>query len=76
MTCTATDDSGNTASGSFNVNVLALLELGISLDGVGSVNPKTGVATLAGTIDCSRPIQANLTGTLQQLFAHRVVVSG
>jgi hypothetical protein len=76
VNCTATDASGNVASGSFTVHVLALLQLGLAADATGSVSAKTGVATISGTVSCSRPITVNVTGTLSQLFANRVQVNG
>jgi outer membrane protein assembly factor BamB len=76
VTCTATDASGNQASGSFTVHVLPLLQLGLTVDRSGSVSAKTGVATLSGTVACSRAIGVNVSGTLSQLFANRVTISG
>jgi HYR domain-containing protein len=76
VNCRATDDSGNTASGSFRVIVLPYLQMSIRLDSTGSVDSKTKAATLSGAVSCSRPLEVTVTGMLQQLFARRVVVNG
>jgi hypothetical protein len=74
--CQATDASGNVATGSFLVHVYAPLQMGVTVNGQGMVNTKTGVVTISGTVTCSRAIPVNLSGTLKQLFARRVTVSG
>jgi hypothetical protein len=76
VNCAATDASGNEASGSFTVHVLPLLQMGLTVNGSGSVSAKTGVATVSGTVTCSRAIGVNVSGTLSQLFANRVTISG
>jgi hypothetical protein len=40
------------------------------------VSAQTGVATISGRVTCSRAISVYLSGTLKQLFAKRVTVSG
>jgi hypothetical protein len=42
------------------------LELGVTIDPVGSVVPRTGVATIHGTVTCSRPAFVDLFGELRQ----------
>jgi hypothetical protein len=42
------------------------LELGVSIDPVGAVVPKTGIATIHGTVTCSRPAFVDLFGELRQ----------
>jgi hypothetical protein len=74
--CEATDRSGNVATGSFLVHVYASLQLDVSVSGQGTVNGRTGVATVSGTVSCSRPISLELNGTLRQQFAGRVYISG
>jgi hypothetical protein len=74
--CTATDASGNQSSGSFTVHVLPFLQVGLTVGDTGSVSPKTGVATISGTVSCTRAIGVNVSGTLSQLFANRVTISG
>jgi HYR domain len=76
VNCTATDASGNQSSGSFTVHVLPPLQLGVTVAGTGTVSPKTGVATISGTVSCSRAIGVDLSGTLTQLFANRAQISG
>jgi hypothetical protein len=76
VNCTATDASGNVASGGFQVHVLALLQMGFTVDAVGNVSSKTGVATISGTVSCSRAISTFVSGSLSQLFANRVQISG
>jgi hypothetical protein len=74
--CQATDASGNVATGSFLVNVYAPLQLAVTVNSQGMVSARTGVATISGTVTCSRAISVDLGGTLKQLFARRVTVSG
>jgi hypothetical protein len=74
--CQATDASGNVATGSFLVHVYAPLQLAVTVNSQGMVSARTGVATISGTVTCSRAISVDLGGTLKQLFARRVTVSG
>jgi hypothetical protein len=76
VNCQATDASGNVATGSFLVQVHAPLQMAVTVNSRGMVSPQTGVATISGTVTCSRAISVNLSGTLKQLFAKRVTVSG
>jgi HYR domain len=76
VNCQATDASGNVATGSFLVHVYAPLQLAVTVNSQGTVSPQTGVAAISGTVTCSRPISVNLGGTLKQLFAKRVTISG
>jgi hypothetical protein len=48
----------------FNVDVG--LEVGVTIDPEGSVNPSTGVATISGTVTCSRTAFFELAGSVQQ----------
>lgn len=41
------------------------LEVGLTIDQVGSVDPRTGIATISGTLTCSRPTFVDLFGILQ-----------
>jgi HYR domain len=74
--CEASDASGNVATGSFRVQVFEPLELAVAVDDRGSVNTKTGVATVSGTVTCSRTLVVNLGGTLKQEVANRATISG
>jgi hypothetical protein len=48
------------------------LALGASLAKSGTVNHKTGVATLSGTVTCNRPVMASVFGELNQTY-HRFI---
>jgi HYR domain-containing protein len=76
VNCEGLDRSGNRATGSFQITVFAPLQLSAALAPVGSVNGKTGIATISGTVHCSRDIEVDVTGHLEQLFARRVEVTG
>jgi hypothetical protein len=76
VNCKATDQSGNVARGSFLVHVVPPLQFGLAVSNRGSVNTKTGVATISGTLTCSREIFVDVSGTLKQLFAKRVYITG
>jgi hypothetical protein len=76
VNCQATDASGNVATGSFLVHVYAPLGLAVTVNSPAMVSAQTGVATISGTVTCSRPITVTLFGTLTQLAAKRVTVSG
>jgi hypothetical protein len=77
--CSATDSWGNTATGSFSVTVLQPLVVALAITG-GTVDPVTGVATVKGTIECTRggaPTRASvyLYGSLTQRIG-RTLISG
>jgi hypothetical protein len=76
VNCRAEDESGNVATGSFLVHVVPPLQFGLAVTKTGSVNTKTGVATISGTLTCSREIYVDLSGTVKQLFAKRVYITG
>ena len=50
VTCTATDDAGNTARATFGITVLPPLDVVFTFDRAGSVNPTTGVASVQGSV--------------------------
>jgi hypothetical protein len=52
-----------------------VLTLDVELSSVGRVDPKTGVATVHGTVLCSRPVFVQLFGALKQKLG-RVFISG
>ncbi len=58
------------------MHVLPLLQMGVTVDGTGSAGSRTGVATISGVVTCSRAIGVGLSGTLSQLFANRVLITG
>ena len=78
VTCTAADYSGNVAQATFEVTVLPPLEYTVVVDRHGSVDTKTGVATIGGTITCSRSDSYAYVsfGEVAQRFANRAVVTG
>jgi hypothetical protein len=53
VNCQATDASGNVATGNFAVEVFAPLELDVTVNGRGSVDARTGIATISGTVTAS-----------------------
>ena len=52
--------------GNLVLNVDLGIEVGVTIDPVGTVNPSTGVATITGTVTCSRPAFFELGGAVQQ----------
>jgi hypothetical protein len=76
VTCVATDASGNQANGSFSVTVLAPWDMTLTLATKDSVNPKTGVVTVTGTVNCNRDGNLSIYGTLRQEVATRATLSG
>ncbi len=77
VTCTATDYSGNMSQASFTVTVLPPLEYALAIDRHGNVD-KSGVATIGGTITCSRPGSYAFVayGEVIQQFTKRVTLTG
>lgn len=75
VTCQATDRSGNVATGTFVVRVLSPLTLEISANQTGTVD-RSGNVTVSGTVSCSRDVPVYMSGTVKQLFAGRVTISG
>lgn len=76
VNCTATDSSGNTASASFKVTVIAPIDITVALSAKGSVDSKTGVVTLSGTASCNRATFVFISGQLKETVAHRAVLEG
>lgn len=50
----------------FNANADVALEIDLTIDPVGSVVPKTGVATILGTVNCTEPALVSVFGDLVQ----------
>jgi hypothetical protein len=75
VTCTATDSWGNGASASFKVTILPPLALTFTVDAFGSVDTKTGAATVGGTVTCSRPASATVNGQVSQIVASRATLT-
>jgi hypothetical protein len=62
--------------GRFRLETAPPLQLGVTISGEGTVVNKTTIATVKGTVSCSRPGPVDLTGTLTQSQAKGVVVTG
>jgi HYR domain len=75
VTCTATDQSGNVATGTFVVHVLAPMTFEIDASTTGLVD-RSGNVTVSGTVSCSCDATGRAEGDLTQLFANRVTISG
>ena len=74
VTCTATDRSGNVATGSFAVHVVVF---DIDVSTAGSVD-RSGRVTVSGTVSCSPEAAGGIiiSGTVEQLVAPRATISG
>jgi hypothetical protein len=68
-----TGENGGTLS--FTITELPLLEIGLTVDPTGTVNPRTGVATVSGTVTCSSPTDVSIDGRLRQRVG-RILISG
>jgi hypothetical protein len=75
VTCEASDKSGNVAEGSFVVRVLPPLTFTLTIDQTAAIN-RLGLVTVTGTVSCSRSLPVDVSGSLKQLFANRVTISG
>jgi hypothetical protein len=76
VTCTAIDSSGNTETASFTITVLTPLDIGLVTDSRGSVTPKTGVASVSGSVTCNRVTNVWISGDLKQTVNSRAQVEG
>ena len=60
----------------FNVNVAPPpLEVDLTLDRVGSVDPTTGIAIIRGTVTCSRDVFADISGEFRQRIGRAIIVA-
>ena len=66
---------GNLVFSVEEIPLIVPLEVSVSIDPVGSVVPKAGIATIHGTVTCSRPASVDLFGELAQR-AGRVIIRG
>lgn len=48
------------------------LELGLTIDPLGTVDARTGVATVGGTVTCSQPVPLDLFGDLSQRLGRSI----
>src|SRR5260370_2367347 len=60
----------------FKVTGRPALKIGVSVDTVGSVDTKTGVATIQGTVNSSRPVTIFVSGVLRQKVGRLHIISG
>ena len=58
--------SGQTGQLVFNVAPFVRFALGLSIDPGGIVARSTGIATVTGVVNCSKPATVNIRGTLSQ----------
>jgi hypothetical protein len=75
--CSATDSWGNSSSGSFTVTVLQPRVVTVTFTG-GTVDPKSGLATISGTIQSTRdgeflPGEIILNGAVSQRIGRLIV---
>jgi hypothetical protein len=47
-----------------------ILAMGATLSPTGTVNHKTGVATLSGTVTCNRPVDFTVSGAVSEPYHH------
>jgi hypothetical protein len=66
VACESTDSAGNHAVATFSVTVRPPLEIAVTLSRRQWVDPRTGVARLAGHAACNRDVEVRLFGTLSQ----------
>ena len=75
VSCTASDQAGNTSHFSFRVIVDTPFALGLRLNAKGSAS-KTGVATARGTLTCNRSAGVWLTVSISQVVSRRATITG
>jgi hypothetical protein len=51
------------------------IDIEVSIDPTGTVNPKTGIVTVSGTVECSTPSPVDISGDVTQR-AGRVTIQG
>jgi hypothetical protein len=76
VSCRASDRVGNVTTATFPVHVFPPLQLGATVASRGSVDARTGGATISGTVTCSRDISLVVAGTLSQSLGKRSPSSG
>ena len=75
--CVATDASGNTATGSFAVTVIAPWDLDLSVASRGTVAQATNVVQLSGNVSCNRTgTPVSLFGQARQIVANKATLTG
>lgn len=58
--------------GNLSLTVKEPLDIGVTVDAVGGVDPTTGVATVSGTVTCSDPLWLDVFGRLHQRAGRQV----
>jgi HYR domain len=76
VTCRASDRVGNVATASFPVHVFPPLLLDAAVASHGSVDARTGAATISGTVTCSRNISLVVTAKLAESLGKRAPLTG
>lgn len=76
VTCVASDFSGNTSTATFTVTVVPPLDISLQASAAGSVNLRSGVATVRGAVACNRATFISVSGDLKQTIANRAVLDG
>jgi hypothetical protein len=67
---------GDSPGGNLVFNVDVSVDLGLTIDPSGSVDAKTGVATIRGTITCAEPVSGTLDGSVQQRIGRSLLNGG
>jgi hypothetical protein len=75
VNCTATDSAGNISTASFSVTVLPPFDISLALVRAGSVDTRTGVASIAGILNCNRAATVFVSGRVNQTIANRAVIT-
>lgn len=52
------------------------MNLGLTINPSGSVDAKTGVATISGTVSCSEPVSGFVQGTVRQRIGRTLYTGG
>lgn len=72
--CTATDNTGKSASASFTVTVLPPIDISLEFGSKFALESHTGVVTVAGTVACNRSTFVSISGRLTEVVAHRATL--
>jgi hypothetical protein len=67
---------GDSPGGNLVFRVDVSLNLGLTIDPSGSVDAKTGVATIRGTVTCAEPASGTLDGSVQQRIGRSLLNGG
>jgi len=67
---------GDSPGGNLIFRVDVSVNLGVTIDPSGSVDAKTGVATISGTVTCAEPVSGTLDGSVQQRIGRSLLNGG